>query len=231
MKIKQLHIVLFVTFLVGFYSKSSFSQGERVGSIQPLTKVIAKSNFRVPFSTSNPFFGKTGQGVVNMSGSINYSFAKNFYIGAGYDYTYFKLSEIKLNSSPNDLLDAKIQLQGFFGELSYFYSLYENVLFEANIQIGQEKIQTTSAKCNLLGESHQKKGLFWNPNLNIYLLTEEAFSFYFSLGYRMSSQGIQPSDVCEKEFSGFQSEDYNGNYGSIQVGFGIGFSFIKPDRN
>ncbi|MEN8787470.1 MAG: hypothetical protein ABF264_01980 [Flavobacteriales bacterium] len=231
MKINGFHSAKFL--LVGFIllAHLSFSQEERIGSIQPLTKFIAKSNFRIPFSNSNPFFKETAKGVVQMSGSLNYSFVKNFYIGAGYDYTYFKLSEQKLNSSPNELLDAKIHLQGFYGEVSYFYSLYESIVFEANLLVGQETIQTSSAKCSLLGDSHEKKGLFWNPNINVYLLTEEVFSFYFSMGYRISSNGFKPSDVCETEFSGFESKDYNGNYGSFNIGFGIGFSFIKPDKN
>lgn len=231
MKTKELYIALEILLCCSILSFSTFSQEESFSRIQPLTKVIAKTNFRVPFSTSNPFFSENSQGIVQMSGSLNYSFAKNFYVGAGYDYTYFKLSELKLNSSPNQQLDGKIQLQGFFGEVSYFYSLYDNVLFEANLQIGQESIHSSSAKCSDKDISHTKKGVFWSPNINAYLLTEEAFSFFFSLGYRISSQGFEPNDVCEIEFSGHDSKDYLGNYGSIHVGFGIGFSFVKPDRN
>jgi len=231
LRTNKLYIPLGVLVLSVLVSFTSYSQDESFGRIQPLTKVIVKTNFRVPFSTSNIFFNENAQGVVQMSGSLNYSFAKNFYVGAGYDYTYFKLSEQQLNSSPNEQLDGKIQLQGFFGEMSYFYSLYDNVLFEANIQIGQETIRSSSAKCSEMGISHTKRGLFWNPNINAYLLTEEAFSFFFSVGYRISTKGFEPKDVCETEFSGHDSDDYQGNYGSIHVGFGIGFSFIKPERN
>lgn len=212
-------------------SVNTYSQDDvSLGSIQPLTKFIAKANFRVPFAVSNPFFKENSQGVVQVSGSLNYSFAKNFYIGAGYDYTFFKLSEIKLNVSPNQQLGAKVEKQGLFGELSYFYELYENVLFEANIQIGQETVRSTSAKCAINGESHTQKGLYWNPNLNVYLLTDEPFSFYFSLGYRSSTVGFTPGDICETTISGFSEDVYKGNYGEIQVGFGVGFAFIKPSN-
>ncbi len=230
MKSKKNHRAFFV--LMGFMLSSpfSFSQEERLGQIQPLTKVIFKSSFRVPFSTSNPFFKENAQGVVQLAGSVNYSFAKNFYVGAGYDYTYFKLSEQQLNSSPNNLLEAKIELQGFFGEVSYVYSLYENLLFEANLQIGQETISSSSAFCTSNNSPHEKKGLFLNPNLNVFLLTDEIFSFYFTTGYRISSHGFNPEDVCKSEFSGYTSSDYFGNYGSFHVGFGIGFSVTKPVR-
>lgn len=205
-----------------------FSQEQRGSDVQPITKLFAKANFRVPFATSNPFFRETSKGIVEMSGSLNYSFIKNFYLGAGYKYTYYKLSEIKLNASPNELYDAKIQLHGFYGELSYFYPMYDNFLIEGNIQIGRETIKTSSRTCNVNGASNSKLGLFVSPNLNFYLLTEEVFSFHFSLGYNFSSNGFNPEDVCETSFSGYKPNAYLGNYGSLNVGLGIGISFVKP---
>lgn len=227
MKINQLHIVIYLIAALCI-SSVSFSQNERKVDVQPITKFFAKSHFRVPFATSNSFFNETSRGVVDMAGSLNYSFIKNLYVGAGYKYTYYKLSEIKLNASPNEQYGAKIQLHGFYGEVSYFKELYENFLLEGNIQVGQESILSTSSTCENAGISHIKKGLFVAPNLNFYLLTEEVFSFYFSLGYTFSSHGFTPEEVCETSFSGFKSDAYLGNYGSINVGLGIGFSFVKP---
>ena len=209
-------------------NSGTFCQNTNDLDVQPITKFFAKTSFRVPFATSNSFFNETSRGIVDMSGSLNYSFLKNFYVGGGYKYTYYKLSEIKLNASPNEQYGAKIQLHGFYGELSYFNQLYNNFLIEGSIQVGQESIISSSRTCESTGTSHIKKGLFVAPNLNFYLLTEEVFSFYFSVGYTFSSHGFNPEDVCETSFAGFKPDAYLGNYGSINVGLGIGFSFVKP---
>ncbi|MGB1039917.1 MAG: hypothetical protein ACPGVD_03515 [Flavobacteriales bacterium] len=225
MQTKLKYLIICTLLLISFSNLQG--QGSSGLDIQPLTKFIIKTNFRIPFATHNPFFSKTAEGVVEMSGSLNYSPLKNFYVGAGYKYTYYKLSEIKLNASPNERYNAKIQLPGFYGELSYFFPVYDNFLIEGNLQMGQESILSTSQSCISTGIEHKKKGLFVTPNLNFHLLTQEAFFFYFSLGYTFSSHGLNPSDLCETEFSGFGDESYNGNYNSLNVGFGIGISIFK----
>jgi hypothetical protein len=229
--LKTNKLYIFVLFIMTLpCSNFCYSQEEGFVELQPITNFFAKTSFRVPFATSNSFFKENSIGIVDMSGSLNYRIHKNLYIGAGYKYTFYKLSELKLNASPNDLFDAKISIQGFFGELSYFYSLYDNILIEGNVQVGQESIFSSSRVCRNNGETLVKKGLFVSPNLNIYLLTDEIFSFYFSLGYNFSSNGFNSKDVCETSFPGYKIDSYLGNYGSINVGLGIGYSFIKPSN-
>ncbi len=220
---------LLVVLLTIFSGISVFSQEEKQGEIQPISKFLIKTNFKLPFPTSNHFMTKVADGVVDLNGSFNFKFFNEFYAGVGYKYSHFKLDEIQARATPNKIYDGKIIQQGFYGELSYFFHPYEILSIEANFQVGQESISATSVLCPSDSPGHiNKKGLFYSPNINIYLKTEEVFSFYLSLGYQFSTTGFQPEDMCRTSFDNYESVDYNGNYQHINVGFGIGISLIKP---
>ena len=227
MIIKNKHNGLLIILLL-FSWVSSFSQEEKLGPIQPISKFLIKTNFKLPFPTSNHFMNKVADGVIDLNGSFNFKFFKEFYAGVGYKYSYFKLDEIQARAATNKIYDGKIIQQGFYGELSYFFHPYEILSIEANFQVGQESISATSVLCPADSPGHMlKKGLFYSPNINLYLKTEEVFSFYLSLGYQFSSTGFQPEDMCRTSFDNYKAEDYNGNYQHINVGFGIGISLIK----
>lgn len=200
---------------------------EGKSNVQPISKLFIKTNFKLPFTTSNTFFKKVGEGVIDMNGSIDYSLMKNFYVGAGYKYAFFKLNERQLNSAPTDQFNGKITLQGFYGELSYFYDVYENFSIEANFQVGRESITTASKFCEAKGINHKKTGLFYSPNVNFYLKGEEVFSFFLSLGYQFSSHGLKPEDMCVDSFTGYNTVDHAGHYQHLNIGFGIGISLVK----
>ncbi|MDA9261742.1 hypothetical protein N9P38_00110 [Flavobacteriales bacterium] len=88
-------------------SIDSFSQSEGDLDIEPLSKYLVKTNFRIPFTTSNIFLKDVSDGVVDLQGSFNFSFIKNVYVGVGYRYAYFKLSERKLNSNATEQFKGK----------------------------------------------------------------------------------------------------------------------------
>lgn len=223
---KLLKIAL-VFILILTTSFSSFSQGGDL-DIQPLSNYLIKTNFRLPFTTSNNFLKKVSNGVVDLQGSFNYSFIKNVYVGVGYRYAFFKLSERELNSAAQNQFKGRIEQKGVFGELSYFYNLYDNFSVEANFQVGMENTVGNSVNCVANGSKTSKKGIFYAPNLNFYLKTEEIFSFFFSVGYNFSNTNFTPETVCVDSFTNFMDEDYQGNYRHLNVGFGIGISLIKP---
>mgnify|MGYP003872258131 CR=1 FL=1 len=208
-----------------------FSQQEKQGDIQPISKFLIKTNFKLPFPTSNYFMTQVAEGVVDLNGSFNVKLFKELYAGAGYKYSQFKLNEIQARVAPNDIYDGKIIQQGFYGELSYFFHPYEILSIEANFQLGQESVSATSKLCPSDSPGHStKKGIFYSPNVNIYLKTEEVFSFFLSLGYQFSTTGFQPEDICRPSFENYEPADYTGNYQHINVGFGIGISLIKPQN-
>lgn len=221
--------VVFITIIT---SVSSFSQKETDLDIQPFSKYLIKTNFRIPFTTSNDFLKEVSNGVVDVQGSFNYSFLKNFYVGVGYRYALFKLNERKIdpNVAWDEQFKGEIEQKGIYGELSYFYDLYENFSIEANFQVGMENTMGNSVMCEANGGKTSEKGLFYAPNLNFYLKTEEVFSFYFSVGYNFSNTNFTPETVCADSFVNYTDSDYQDNYGHFNVGFGIGISIIKPDR-
>lgn len=228
MTTNSLYRIAILLFLL-FNATKGFSQEESSGDIQPISKFLIKTNFKLPFPTSNHFMTKVADGVIDLNGSFNYRFFNEFYVGAGYKYSYFKFDEIQARAATNELYDGKIIQQGFYGELSYFVHPYEMLSIEANFQIGQENIMATSVLCPADSPGHiNKKGIFYAPHLNIYLKTEEVFSFYLSLGYQFSSLGFVPEDICRTSFDNYEPKDYTGNYQHINVGFGIGISLIKP---
>lgn len=206
----------------------SFSQEDNDMDIQPFSNFLIKTNFRIPFTRSNEFMKEVSSGVADVQGSFNYSFYKNVYVGVGYRYAYFKLSETKLNSAAQNQFKGIIEQQGFYGELSYFFDLYENFSIEANFQVGQEITSGNSALCIANGGKTSERGVFYSPNLNFYLKTEEVFSFYFSMGYNFSSTRFTPETVCAESFPDFDEIDYQGNYRHLNIGFGIGITLIKP---
>ena len=207
----------------------SFSQKDESLDIQPLSKYLIKTNFRLPFTTSNTFLKEVGNGVVDLQGSFNYSFIKNVYIGVGYRYSFFKLNDRKLDPSVDweNKFNGKFEQKGFYGELSYFYDLYENFSIEANFQVGMENTVGNSVLCTN-GSKTSKKGMFYSPNLNFYLKTEEIFSFFFSVGYNFSTTSFTPETVCADSFTNFSIDDYAGDYRHLNIGFGLGISIIKP---
>jgi len=222
------YIKIWFVFILILTSIDSFSQSEGDLDIEPLSKYLVKTNFRIPFTTSNIFLKDVSDGVVDLQGSFNFSFIKNVYVGVGYRYAYFKLSERKLNSNATEQFKGKIEQKGFYGELSYFYDLYENFSIEANFQVGMENTLGNSVLCIANGSKTSEKGIFYSPNLNFYLKTEEIFSFIFSIGYNFSNTNFTPGTVCADSFVNFEDQDYYGNYQHLNVGFGIGISIIKP---
>lgn len=226
--ITKLFKIAVVCILILTTSFFSFSQKEENLDIQPLSNYLIKTNFRLPFTRSNEFLKNVSNGVVDLQGSFNYSFIKNVYVGLGYRYASFKLSERELNSAVQNQLKGKIEQKGVYGELSYFYDVYENFSIEANFQVGMENTIGNSVICIANGSRTSKKGIFYAPNLNFYLKTEEVFSFFFSVGYNFSNTNFTPETVCVESFTNFIQEDYQGNYRHLNVGFGIGISLIKP---
>ncbi|MEN8929537.1 MAG: hypothetical protein ABF242_10865 [Flavobacteriales bacterium] len=224
--ITRLFNIAFVVFAVAM-SSASFAQQNQDFDVKPFSKFLIKTNFRIPFTTQNNFLKEVADGVVDMQGSLNYAIIKKFYVGAGYRYAFFKLSDTKLNSDPRAQFDGQIVQQGIYGELSYFYDLYENFSIETNFQIGMENSIGSSAECESKTSS---KGVFFAPNLNFYLKTDEVFSFFFSLGYNFSNTNFTPESVCKESFPNFNATDYETNYQHFNVGFGIGISISKPDN-
>jgi hypothetical protein len=159
---------------------------------------------------------------------LNYRFYKNFYVGLGYRYSNFQISDKKLRSNPKEQLNADIHQYGVYGELSYFINLGEMFTLEANIQAGENNIFITSTPCSNLGEKGiAKKGLFYSPNVIIYLRGEESLSFNLTIGYTFTNNNFKPEDVCKTEFKDYETVNFEPSYQYINVGFGIAYSFQK----
>ena len=214
-----------------FTACSSYSQNDDGLDIQPFTKLLVKTNFRLPFARSNNFVKNVTDGVVDLQGSINYSVVKNVYVGVGYRYGYFKFSETKLNSVAQNQFKGTLEQKGMYGELSYFYDLYDNLAIEANFQVGMENTVGNSILLISNGGKTSNKGVFYSPNLNIYLKTEEVFSFFFSVGYNFSSTRFTPETVGAVSFDNYSEADFLGTYRHLNIGFGMGITLKKPERN
>ena len=72
-----------------------------------------------------------------------------------------------------------------------------------------------------------KKGLFYSPNLILYLKGEENLSFNFTIGYTITNNNFTPEDVCKTEFTNYENSNFDNNYQYLNVGLGIAYSFHK----
>jgi len=222
------NIIFVISFLlISFFTysqkskKSSFNASdERV----PLSNFLIKSSFRLPNMTSNVFLKEKTSGVADISLSGNYSFYKRLYLGIGYRYSNFQISDKKLRSNTSNLLNSEIHFHGVYGEVSYIFSLGETFSIEASMQAGQNNIVLTSS---LIAESVKKTGLFYSPNINLYLRGEEELSFNVTIGYTITNNDFKPQDVGKTSFKDYTSIHYNNNYQYINVGFGISYSFLS----
>lgn len=223
-----MHCKIVFTFLVAlsFTAKAQTDNGTTRSSggkeVIPEFEKSIRGNFKLPNTFANNSFKKVFNGVSNVEISYIQPFAKNFFIGAGFQHSFYDINKFTLPEIPKGAFQAYIG----FGEAGFQKYLNGQWYYAVSLRGGYGAITLKNDNC---AEVPSTNLAFTEELFGIYMNGNERMSYGLIVSHQIFYFEFGPSWLCKENFSGLSEADYNGNAQTWTIGFGFTCKLGKLD--
>lgn len=202
----------------------SFSQDKA----PTLPKFSIRGNFGIPKIISSKQYRHSFSGVITGDANVNYKLFSNFFIGAGYNYTYFKCQKY-FRDPLKDNLNTTLQLQGAYLKLGYdyFFSNKGFATFSVNMGYSISQYKSVRYKFDSLQGKYPTKltSAFIEPMIGLYFIVDPNFAIGGHLSYNYNLSSFNPLNPQFNEWGPYGYKDLSNNWNMSMITLGFGFYY------
>lgn len=211
MFLRTLVIIAFMLTLTPSWGQQDFSK-RLPSSIQ--------FNFKLP----TPTFNRAFRGLVNGVSDVNIHaqmplFKSNVVLGGGFKHSFMQFDDLKSDITTN----GKFNFFKGYAKVSYQKFVNERFFYDMGIKAGYGFANISSDLCrdsSGVSSTHLDAGLFLEPSVGLYMISEDNLSFGLVLGYTYLQDDFDPAHLCIADVNLIDAGDNVGAYQWFSVGFG-----------
>lgn len=206
-----------------------FSQESTSGKPPELPRFSIRANAGIPKVVSSQAFRHSFSGVVTLDGSINCKIFSNFFIGAGYQFIYYKSQKYFRDNNVNTFLQSqngyiKIGYDKFFSargfatislNAGYNHNQYGGIVYKSDTLKGKNPTQFNSG--------------FVEPMIGIYFIVDPNFAIGGHLSYNYNFTQFNPSYPVFDTWYSYNKLKNNANMSMITLGFGFYYGLTRKN--
>lgn len=198
--------------------------------IEPRQRVYYQYSPRLTFTVPNPIansaFNKTFVGVYELSAGLNLMFRKGFYAGVEVKNGLFKVTQKKI---PNYNASMSVYCAAAKIGTDFYMNEKNTILMSMSFAAGQNVTKFYSLVSKTPGkqpEINSFKTPYVEPELNIYLFTEENFGFGFTVSYTLMTRTFNPYELSLNDWTSY-SKTNTGATQYLNFGFGLYWGLVQ----
>lgn len=183
----------------------------------------------VPHPMGNQSFKKSFVGIYEVNAGLNVMIYKGLFVGGAFKNGLLKITENKIPDLNADMAinNAAIKIGSDF-----YVNSKNTMLLSAALSVGQNNTKYSSFKCKSLNQHPIIKGFkssYFEPEVNLFFLTEANFGIGATLTYSVIKRNFDPYELCLDEWAQF-GKDNSGPIRYISFGFGFYYGFSKKTK-
>jgi hypothetical protein len=220
---KLIRIVL----LICLCSTQVLAQEEPVAPVEdtrptkiPELRHSIKADFKLPTPLANFAFTKTVNGIADIAASWQYPVLRFIYLGAGYRYTYWEISDLQ----GNDKLAASTQFHSPYAVVGYERFASPIFSYSFALKAGysfMEFYSNTFPSVNGKSKGPGQQAFWFSPEFTLGLMANDNLNFSMNVSYSLFTEEYTAADVGLTSFSGLAASDSEGFYQVFAIGFGF----------
>lgn len=190
-----------------------------------LPRVSVRANVGIPKVTSSEALRNSFSGIMSSDASFNYRLFSNFFVGLGYEYTYYKTQKYFRDKNINTTMQAhagyiKLGYDHFFSETGF-------ATFALNTGFGRNNYTRIVYKSDSLINKYPREfsNTFVEPVIGLYFLVEPNFAIGGHLSYNYSFSKFDPRYPGMDKWFDYEKVSNKNTIGMITFGFGFYYGF------
>lgn len=192
-----------------------------------LPRVSVRGNVGIPKVTSSEALRNSFSGILSTDGSFNYRLFSNFFVGLGYEYTYYKTQKYFRDKN----IYTSMQAHAGYIKLGYdhFFSETGFVTFSLNTGVGENSYQRIIYRSDSLINKYPRRfsNTFVEPIIGLYFLVEPNFAIGGHLSYNYSFSKFDPRYPGMDKWFDYDKVSNKNTIGMITFGFGFYYGFKR----
>jgi len=192
-----------------------------------LPRFSIRANMGIPKATSSEAFRNSFSGVLTGDASMNCKIFSNFFVGAGYSYTYFKSQRYFRERNLNTNMQShngymKIGFDKFFSDngfatfalnAGYNYNTFEGITYRNDSLIGKYPTNFTSS--------------FAEAVIGLYFIVDPNFAIGGHISYNYNFSQFNPKYPGFDKWFTYDKVRNNWNISMITLGFGFYYGLTR----